>query len=431
MAKKTSNQTDKPTQPTEKATAPKKASRTKSAASSTGKATKSATKKAAKKAATKKAAPKKAAAKKAAAPAKPAARKTAAKKATTRRATPARKAAKKSAPVEDFPTLEAPPLESADEGVIRPAAKRPAQKLPINGAVLYRQQRESTQKDGDHAPEATAPAELPEAYGKTRLSALVRDAEWIFAYWEFSPETRRTFKLDDQEGSRGLTLRLYDITGIDFDGTNAHSHTDVPIGTLANSWYLHVPASGRHYIVEIGLLTNTGFTTIARSRPVQMPANSISDSGDWDMTPEQEEAHRQILRLSGGPNLPSGLSSAEFATSWNARFFEESAGFSGVLFSGGIANVGELSSGAVVLKPPPGKDRGFWLKVDAEVIVYGATDPNAKVRFMGRDIRIGPDGTFGIRMALPDGTIEFPVEATSPDERETRSVCPIVIRRTN
>jgi hypothetical protein len=33
-------------------------------------------------------------------------------------------------------------------------------------------------------------------------------------------------------------------------------------------------------------------------------------------------------------------------------------------------------------------------------------------------------------MALPNGSLEFPVEATSGDGEETRSVMPIVTRRT-
>ena len=102
------------------------------------------------------------------------------------------------------------------------------------------------------------------------------------------------------------------------------------------------------------------------------------------------------------------------------------------MFSGNLMGSSEFSSQALAARREAvGKDRKFWLVVDAEVIVYGATEPDAKVKFMGRPIRLNPDGTFGVRMALPDGMIEFPVEATSADDVETRWVMPVVNRRTD
>jgi len=56
---------------------------------------------------------------------------------------------------------------------------------------------------------------------------------------------------------------------------------------------------------------------------------------------------------------------------------------------------------------------GFWLRVNAELIVYGGTEPNASVTFGGRPIQLRPDGTFSVRMALPDGTFQLPVTAHS------------------
>jgi hypothetical protein len=58
--------------------------------------------------------------------------------------------------------------------------------------------------------------------------------------------------------------------------------------------------------------------------------------------------------------------------------------------------------------------------VNAELIVYGATDPAATVRVGGRPIRLRPDGTFSYHFALPDGQYGMPVEAISPDGEEVR-----------
>jgi hypothetical protein len=67
---------------------------------------------------------------------------------------------------------------------------------------------------------------------------------------------------------------------------------------------------------------------------------------------------------------------------------------------------------------PPRK--GFWFNVNAELIIYGATEPDARVTIGGRPIRLRPDGTFSYRFALPDGYYELPAQATSSDQTDSR-----------
>ena len=57
--------------------------------------------------------------------------------------------------------------------------------------------------------------------------------------------------------------------------------------------------------------------------------------------------------------------------------------------------------------------RGFWLNVNAELVIYGATEPDAKVTLGGQAIQLRPDGTFSHRFALPDGSYDLSVSATS------------------
>jgi hypothetical protein len=59
------------------------------------------------------------------------------------------------------------------------------------------------------------------------------------------------------------------------------------------------------------------------------------------------------------------------------------------------------------------KREGFWLSVNAELVIYGATEPTALVTVGGRPIQLRPDGTFSCRFALPDGRYELPIEAAS------------------
>lgn len=55
----------------------------------------------------------------------------------------------------------------------------------------------------------------------------------------------------------------------------------------------------------------------------------------------------------------------------------------------------------------------FWFIVNAELVIYGATEPSATVSIGGRPIRLRPDGTFSFRFSLPDGHYALPIKAVA------------------
>jgi len=98
--------------------------------------------------------------------------------------------------------------------------------------------------------------------------------------------------------------------------------------------------------------------------------------------------------------MPSGVGMWALPT-------ESGMGMSGVGFSASI---------------PPIRPRQFWLVADAELIVYGATEPDATVTIGGRPIKLNPDGTFRFQISFQDGVIDFPVLAVAADGEQTRSI---------
>jgi uncharacterized protein len=76
-----------------------------------------------------------------------------------------------------------------------------------------------------------------------------------------------------------------------------------------------------------------------------------------------------------------------------------------------------ISSPAIMAVP---RERQFWFKVNAELIIYGATEPDAHVTIADRPVKLRPDGTFSFRFALPDGRYGLPAVARSADEVESR-----------
>jgi hypothetical protein len=92
----------------------------------------------------------------------------------------------------------------------------------------------------------------------------------------------------------------------------------------------------------------------------------------------------------------------------------------------GSPSVTSFGSGAF----PGGKKRKFWFQLEAELIVYGATEPNARVTLQGDPIKLRPDGTFTMRYSLPDSRQIIPAVAASADGVEERTIVLAVERNT-
>lgn len=79
---------------------------------------------------------------------------------------------------------------------------------------------------------------------------------------------------------------------------------------------------------------------------------------------------------------------------------------------------------------PKARARKFWFKVNAEMIIYGATEADATVTVADRTIKLRPDGTFSFRFSLPDGRYQLPALAVSSDGEETREARMEFVRST-
>lgn len=260
------------------------------------------------------------------------------------------------------------------------------------------------------------PSELPFQYDEDKIVLQVRDVNWIHAYWEIRNSTLDRLRGELRDGfyKARRILRVYDVSHIIFNGQNAHRSFDIGISEHNNNWYLDV-ASGRSWIVDLGLLLPDGrFILIARSNAVHTPIEGpswITDE-EW-MIPDDMFARLYGMGFGLGQSSPVGKA-------WAERVKK-------VLFSGAMASPGMASMSSPVKKI---KERKFWAWVDCELIVYGATEPDAKVTIQGKPIRLRQDGTFSLRFALPDGKQVIPVKAVSNDNIEERTITPIVTRDT-
>jgi uncharacterized protein YfaP (DUF2135 family) len=70
--------------------------------------------------------------------------------------------------------------------------------------------------------------------------------------------------------------------------------------------------------------------------------------------------------------------------------------------------------------------KGFWVRVNADLVIHGATEPKSAVVIQGQPVSVRKDGTFSLRVAMPAGSQTITVEVTAPDGQTTKTVTPIV-----
>jgi hypothetical protein len=81
---------------------------------------------------------------------------------------------------------------------------------------------------------------------------------------------------------------------------------------------------------------------------------------------------------------------------------------------------GSVPSSLGVAVPTPAKKSDFWFFADAELIVYGATEPDAQVKAGGQHVPLRPDGSFSFRLAFPDGPRQLEINAVSASGEHVR-----------
>ncbi len=330
--------------------------------------------------------------------------------------------------------------------------------------------------------------DLPSGYGSSRIMLLPRDPQWAYAYWDVPNEHKEQLRAS---GGQQLLLRLCDVTAIVFDGSNAHTMIEFPCDEMAREWYVPIPVSDRDFVVEIGYKTASGgWLLLACSAvvriPAMYPANWVDDyfvsipfsdalEGQSFAPPTPEVVGSAALGVSASlgpaqdPSQPVYPKAGQAfkpvviaphdavfryvakldaqAGSVDDSAFAAPGMASGAGFLGGLefAAFGEqvalptlpvlslfsgLFSGEYYSAQYAERERSFWLVADAELIFYGATEPDATVTIGDQVIPLNPDGTFRYHYHFPDGLREAPIRAVAVDGEQTRGITMRFLRQT-
>jgi hypothetical protein len=260
-----------------------------------------------------------------------------------------------------------------------------------------------------------ARASLSHECQKDRIVTMVRDPFWLHVHWELSRSTlfRAQAALGQDWHTARPILRLFDVSCDDTTSASERHVRDIEVHGGVNNWYIDVNAPPRSFRVDIGYVSRRGrFYVLARSNVVTTPRAGASDMLDQTWASIEAQADR-IYRQSGGsgPAAPPD----DLRELFEERLRRPMHGFS----------LASLGTGALGI---PG--RKFHFEIDAELIVYGATEPNAHVTLQGEQIPVRPDGTFTVRFAMPDARQIIPATASSPDGVEERTIVLAVERNT-
>ena len=326
---------------------------------------------------------------------------------------------------------------------------------------------------------ATPPAqsfsggELPESYGTKKLFLTARDPHWLYAHWDLTREQQNELNAESTDGHLILRIFTSKIEG--------HPAYEIHVHPESRHWFAHVERAGNSYAGELGYYSALGkWTRVAVSSCTVTPPDAAATESDAEFAtiPFEfpfarlmqiiEDAVRdniplaqaiEELRRTGHPDLPrlaTSMHSPTFASEpgtvrqWTPeqekalakiisidetrrvwmgsleitelirrRLAHEAAspthGFG--ISSPGLASSPTSPFGGVKAQA----EKNFWFNVNAELIIYGATEPTAKVTLGGHEIKLRSDGTFSFRFALPDGKYDLPAVAVSADGTDGRA----------
>ncbi|MBN2216008.1 MAG: DUF4912 domain-containing protein [Pirellulales bacterium] len=266
----------------------------------------------------------------------------------------------------------------------------------------------------DLARRTTEHTRLAEA---DRLVVMVRDPYWLHAYWELTPQSvdRAQVALGQHWHGARPVLRLSEVAQETVSAGVRATLRDIDIHGGVNNWYIDVPEPPRRFQVEIGYLAANGrFLALARSNIVTTSPHKKSQGVDGNWIGVAEEPER-IFAMSGG--YGSGDVHSELKDVFEQKLNRP-------MVTPLIPRFGRPAEDA------DGQPLGFPLAVDAEVVLFGVTDPAARLTVRGQPVAIREDGTFTVRLAMPNRRQVLPLVADSGDGAEQRMVVVAIERNT-
>ena len=295
-----------------------------------------------------------------------------------------------------------------------------------NKTKITSNEKNEADKQTDVSNDKTAPL-IKE--NKTNLVFLPRDPEWAYVFWEIADNDREKAQ---SLGASKLCLRLYDVTGSNEGNINQSTLREIAVDSYSTEWYLPIPVADRDYKVELGYRYGFNWMSLAFSSASHVPSSQPSEQVLDKFVPfnldspidnnssilenqTQDEAglHERLYQAATSYPRRSRIGSEEFMENSSDFNNADNKNDSGAgIWSSGLTESGSGAS----------RNRNFWLVADAELIVYGATDPQANLTIGSEKVPLASDGTFRLQVPFRDGVQNYAIKATDPSEDQERNI---------
>ena len=183
-------------------------------------------------------------------------------------------------------------------------------------------------------PETNGPAgpdDLPQSHSADRIVLMPRDPEWLYTYWEISPERYEAALAElgvDADTAQPI-LRVHDVTNL-IDTASGEPRLDesknyltIDVTPSVDHWYFKVDGPDRLYCVEYRVGVPDGRSVVlATSNMATTPPDRVSDITEetWvtaaskDKPAEKPSGPAETKWLEGQDNMHEALSSSGSAS---------------------------------------------------------------------------------------------------------------------
>lgn len=247
-----------------------------------------------------------------------------------------------------------------------------------------------------------------------RIILIVRDPYWLQAYWEITKATvdRVRVALAEHWFDTKPVLRLLEVQSDTSSGAESMVR-EIPIHGGVRNWFVDVAEPPKSYRIALGYATSSGkFFLIAKSNTITTPS---ADHEAFDLSwSDIQNDHKKFYALSGGYSGKTVHGNDELQTVFEEKMRRPMNVPTFVQMGSGFGGLG----------------REFDFEVDAHMVVHGKANPNANVTLAGEPVKLRSDGSFTVKMELPDKRQVLPIVASSRDGTQRRTTVLAVERNT-
>lgn len=258
----------------------------------------------------------------------------------------------------------------------------------------------------------------PSQKGKLRNRAVLmaRGPHWLHAFWEITSDSVQRVKaaMETKWHTAVPILRVLEVFGDKGETPSERIVREIQIHGGVKNWFIDMykPMPCR---VEVGYKTRCGeFYKLCRSNRIAAARVCRDDSLDIHWKDIESDSTR-IFSLSGG--YTNDTDSEEVRKLFEERLRQPL----------GPPKPNNMTYNEVNTSS---EKKGFPMEVDAELVIFGSTEKGSYLSIQGEPIDIASDGSFRIRLEMPNRRQVIPIYGQSASGLEQQIVVLAVERNT-